>query len=255
LGWDQEREQWYEADTIHLDRIDQFTLLDDTTPVEWVGKRMHESSHGALLWVPDGFESYARVFFPYQFHELPEGYYADPLSKQKDVKNWTGWEGAGYSKSQSATLFALVGPALIAGGFVFGQLSRRIGGRVALPIAYLVLTFSAVQFSAFAFGAYTYMAAIAIGLAGSGIPIVTAYVVRVGVDDLYGAGMSSMLVVLGGITVCYAAGGVMGPLIGWNLLSPGSATTSIFVLAAIAGGVGATLAGLQRRTHEPLTGE
>lgn len=86
---DREREQWYEANTIHLDRIDQFTLLDDTMPAEWIGKRMHESSRGPLLWVPDGFEAYARVFFPYQFHELPEGYDEDPLSKQKDVKIWT----------------------------------------------------------------------------------------------------------------------------------------------------------------------
>jgi hypothetical protein len=86
---DEQREQWCDEHTVHLDRIDGLRLLTDTTPVWWLGPRMHESARGALLWVPDGYEAYARIFFPYQLHELPTGYHDNPAARESEVKVWT----------------------------------------------------------------------------------------------------------------------------------------------------------------------
>ena len=57
--------RWLEENLWRPSRIPGLTVPVDTSPAAWIGERLTPGGFEVRMMVPDGFEAYARIFFPF----------------------------------------------------------------------------------------------------------------------------------------------------------------------------------------------
>jgi hypothetical protein len=81
---DSEYEAWYEDNAWDPTRGSDLVIENDLTPAEWLGARLVPGSFEVRMTAPQGFEAYARIFFPF----LKSG--LDPTGEwYEDHVRWT----------------------------------------------------------------------------------------------------------------------------------------------------------------------
>lgn len=69
--------------------VGQLAVVDDISPAEWLGTRLHVEPPDTCSTVPTGFESYARIFHPAYEYNIQTGEMARRLS-WSDIADETG---------------------------------------------------------------------------------------------------------------------------------------------------------------------
>lgn len=144
-------------------------------------------------------------------------------------------DDSGFSSSESAAMFSLVGAATILGGLTLGPLSDRIGRRVTLVTAFasfggcalLVLTGQQP---------WVAIASVGVGVMFSGMPaLIIAHVVDHTDVDTYGPAFSAA-------TLAFGVTQMVSPQIGGLIADATGSFTAVFVLSASVAGIGAVAA-------------
>jgi MFS family permease len=134
-------------------------------------------------------------------------------------------DDAGFSSSQAAAMFSLMGAATVAGGLTLGPLSDRIGRRVTLTSAFVIfagcglLVLTGQQ-------PWVAIASFGIGLMFSGMPaLIIAHIVDNTDVDTYGPAFSAA-------TLAFGVAQMISPQIGGALADALGSFTWVFVLSA-----------------------
>jgi predicted MFS family arabinose efflux permease len=134
-------------------------------------------------------------------------------------------DDSGFSSSEAAAMFSLMGAATVAGGLTLGPLSDRIGRRVTLTAAFVLfagcglLVLTGQQ-------PWVAIASIGIGLMFSGMPaLIIAHIVENTDVDTYGPAFSAA-------TLAFGVTQMISPQIGGALADAFGSFTWVFVLSA-----------------------
>ena len=134
-------------------------------------------------------------------------------------------DDSGFSSTEAAAMFSLMGAATVAGGLPLGPLSARIGRRVTLTAAFVIfagcglLVLTGQQ-------PWVAIASIGIGLMFSGMPaLIIAHIVDNTDVDTYGPAFSAA-------TLAFGATQMISPQIGGALADAFDSFTWVFVLSA-----------------------
>lgn len=134
-------------------------------------------------------------------------------------------DDSGFSSTEAAAMFSLMGAATVAGGLTLGPLSDRIGRRVTLTAAFVIfagcglLVLTGQQ-------PWVAIASIGIGLMFSGMPaLIIAHIVDNTDVDTYGPAFSAA-------TLAFGATQMISPQIGGALADAFDSFTWVFVLSA-----------------------
>lgn len=140
-------------------------------------------------------------------------------------------DDSGWSTTDAATAFTLMGIAMMIGGPIFVTIAQRISVRLALTLAF---TLWPVFVGIVLTGSYwpTFIACFGLGLVFSGMPtLITLYVVENTTQEDYGPSFSAATLVFGlAQTTSPAVGGYIADLSG--------SFTPVFVLASLIGVAG-----------------
>ncbi len=141
-------------------------------------------------------------------------------------------DDSGFSSSEAAAMFSLVGAATVVGGLSLGPLSDRIGRRITLTMAFVIfalcglLVLTGTQ-------PWVAIAAIGIGLMFSGMPaLIIAHIVDQTDVDTYGPAFSAA-------TLAFGVTQMISPQIGGALADALGSFTWVFVLSATVSLIGA----------------
>ncbi len=144
-------------------------------------------------------------------------------------------DDAGFTTSQAASMFSLVGAATVLGGLTLGPLSDRLGRRATLTAAFTIFGLCALLILT-GRQPWVAVAAIGIGLMFSGMPaLIIAHIVDQTDGDTYGPAFSAA-------TLAFGFAQMISPQIGGALADALGSFTWVFVLSAAVAFVGAAFA-------------
>lgn len=139
-------------------------------------------------------------------------------------------EDSGFRASTAALVFSTFGVASIFGGPLYGAVSDRSGRRPALVVGYATMGASALVVLV-GTGPWPWLAAVAFGLAFTGVPATTAAYLR---DHLTARQFGSAF---GIITLAFGVGQLLGPQIGGYLGDTLGSFGMVFLIAAFVAGL------------------
>jgi MFS family permease len=141
-------------------------------------------------------------------------------------------DDSGFSSSEAAAMFSLVGAATVAGGLSLGPLSDRIGRRITLTTAFVIFAMCGLLVLT-GRQPWVAIAAIGIGLMFSGMPaLIIAHIVDQTDVDTYGPAFSAA-------TLAFGVTQMISPQIGGALADALGSFTWVFVLSATVSLIGA----------------
>ena len=141
-------------------------------------------------------------------------------------------DDSGFSSSEAAAMFSLVGAATVVGGLSLGPLSDRIGRRVTLTTAFVIFALCGLLVLTGS-QPWVAIAAIGIGLMFSGMPaLIIAHIVDQTDVDTYGPAFSAA-------TLAFGVTQMISPQIGGALADALGSFTWVFVLSATVSLIGA----------------
>jgi MFS family permease len=141
-------------------------------------------------------------------------------------------DDSGFSSSEAATMFSIVGAATVLGGLTLGPLSDRIGRRITLTAAFVIFAFCGLLILT-GKQPWVAIAAFGIGLMFSGMPaLIIAHIVDHTDVDTYGPAFSAA-------TLAFGVTQMISPQIGGALADALGSFTWVFVLSAAVSIVGA----------------
>jgi MFS family permease len=141
-------------------------------------------------------------------------------------------DDSGFSSSEAAAMFSVVGAATVVGGLALGPLSDRIGRRITLTTAFALFGLCALLLLTGS-QPWVTVAAVGIGVMFSGMPaLIIAHIVDHTDVDTYGPAFSAA-------TLAFGVTQMISPQIGGALADALGSFTWVFVLAAVVAFVGA----------------
>lgn len=141
-------------------------------------------------------------------------------------------DDSGFSSSEAAAMFSLVGAATVVGGLSLGPLSDRIGRRITLTSAFVIFAMCGLLVLTGS-QPWVAIAAIGIGLMFSGMPaLIIAHIVDQTDVDTYGPAFSAA-------TLAFGVTQMISPQIGGALADALGSFTWVFVLSAAVSLIGA----------------
>ena len=144
-------------------------------------------------------------------------------------------DDAGFSASEAASVFSLVGLATVIGGLSLGPLSDRIGRRVTLSSSFALFGLCALAILP-GQQPWVTIAAFGVGVMFSGMPsLVIAHIVHHTNPETYGPAFSAA-------TLAFGVTQMISPQIGGALADALGSFTWVFVLSAAVSFVGAAFA-------------
>jgi hypothetical protein len=82
---DEEYEIWYDQNSVDLTNLEGLEVVEDISTLQWLGDAMGKGGGSALISVPEGYEAYGRIFFPFENGEFRTD---DPTSYEYRYRSW-----------------------------------------------------------------------------------------------------------------------------------------------------------------------
>ena len=141
-------------------------------------------------------------------------------------------DDSGFSSTEAANMFSIIGASTVVGGLTLGPLSDRIGRRVTLTASFILFGLCTLLILT-GKQPWVAIAAVGIGLMFSGMPaLVIAHIVSHTTPDTYGPAFSAA-------TLAFGVTQMISPQIGGALADALGSFTWVFVLSASVAFLGA----------------